>query len=228
MAALPEIVYSDKDIIIAVKPPGVLSEDHPGGMPALLWEMLGDPAADVRSVHRLDRAVGGLMVYARNAAAASFLIREIAERKFDKQYLCVTEGVPAETSGLLTDLLYHSARENKTYVVDRKRKGVREAILEYEVLEEKDGKALIRVQLLTGRTHQIRAQFASRKLPLLGDRRYGAKEPDSDVALWSFSLAFRHPRTKEMLSFRKLPPVQPPWTLFESCLGKSSEVLSTE
>ena len=165
------IIWADKDIIVAVKPAGVLSEDHPGGMPELLRHALGDPDADVRSVHRLDRAVSGLMVYARNAQAASALIRDIADRKLEKQYLAVTEGVPKESEGRMEDLLYHSVRENKTYVVQRKRKGVREAALEYRVLQEKDGKALVLVKLLTGRTHQIRVQFASRKLPLVGDHR---------------------------------------------------------
>ena len=238
------IIWSDNDIIVAIKPAGVLSEDHRGGMPELLRGALGDPKADVRSVHRLDRAVSGLMVYARNAQAASALIRDIAERKFEKQYLAVTEGVPAETEGRMEDLLYHSVRENKTYVVDRKRKGVREAVLEYRVLQEKEGKALVLVRLLTGRTHQIRVQFASRKLPLAGDYRYGASRPvsypedrnpevdkhktreqspeqvqpipanDPGIALWSYSLCFRHPVTRKPLSFQEPPPATDPWCLF--------------
>ena len=197
-------------------------------MPELLRQELGDPNADVRSVHRLDRAVGGLMVYARNAKAASVLIRDIADRNVDKQYLAVTEGVPEEPQGRMEDLLYHSVRENKTYVVDRKRKGVREAVLEYRVLAENDGKALVQVKLLTGRTHQIRAQFASRKLPLSGDHRYGApRDPKPEaqqksgaasasapVALWSYSLQFRHPVTRKELSFRELPPAEYPWYMF--------------
>ncbi len=238
-----KIIWSDKDIIIAVKPAGILSEDHPGGMPELLRQVLGDPEADVRSVHRLDRAVSGLMVYARNAQAASVLIRDIAERKLEKQYLAVTEGVPKDAAGRMEDLLYHSARENKTYVVDRKRKGVREAALEYQVLDEKDGKALVLIRLLTGRTHQIRVQFASRKLPLVGDYRYGASRPlpktnagchgaasDAagnsaapqssvsvpDVALWSYSLKFCHPVSRKELSFTEAPPDTEPWHLFQS------------
>ena len=215
MTALPEIIYKDKDVIVAVKPPGVLSEDHAGGMPELLREALHDPSADIRSVHRLDRVVGGLMVYARNAASASALIRDISERKFDKQYLAVTEGVPAETEGEFTDLLYHSVRENKTYVVDRKRKGVREARLKYRVLASSGDQALVQVTLYTGRTHQIRVQFASRKLPLLGDRRYGAAEAPCETALWSYSVGFRHPGTGEAMSFTKAPPHEYPWSLNE-------------
>ena len=232
------IIWQDNDIIVAVKPAGILSEDHPGGMPELLRTALGDPKADIRSVHRLDRAVSGLMVYARNARAASALIRDIADRSFEKQYLAVTEGVPEEPEGRLEDLLYHSVRENKTYVVQRERKGVRRAALEYRTIQEREGKALILVRLLTGRTHQIRVQFASRKLPLAGDHRYGAsrpektaedlpqdvhsaekspqdvRQPDTGIALWSYSLQFRHPVTRKTLSFRELPPEQDPWTRF--------------
>ena len=209
---------------MAIKPEGVLSEDHPGGMPELLRNALGDPKADVRSVHRLDRAVSGLMVYARNARAASVLIRDIAEKKFEKQYLAVTEGIPAEPEGRMEDLLFHSVRENKTYVVQRKRKGVREAALEYHVLQENEGKALVLVKLLTGRTHQIRVQFASRKLPLMGDYRYGASRQPSEkvssdpgIALWSYSLQFLHPITRNALSFREPPPETEPWCSFH-CL----------
>ena len=157
-----EILYADKDIILCIKPCGVLSTDEPGGMPALLRQALGDEQADVRTVHRLDRVVGGLMVFARSQAAAAALSRQITEGAFQKEYLAVVHGCPEPREGKREDLLFRDAAENKTYVVRRMRKGVRPAALEYRVLAENGGLSLVHIHLLTGRTHQIRAQFSSR------------------------------------------------------------------
>ena len=209
-----KILYADKDILICVKPVGALSTDEPGGMPELLREVLQEEAAEVRTVHRLDRVVGGLMVFARSQAAASSLSRQITDKSFWKEYLAVLHGVPKEKEGLLEDLLFRDSTENKTYVVKRMRKGVREAALEYSVLEEKKGLSLVRIHLLTGRTHQIRAQFSSRSMPLVGDRKYGAAEDNCEIALWSSRLCFKHPRSGKEMDFSLEPPGGFPWSLF--------------
>ena len=208
-----ELIYKDTDIVIAIKPPRVLSTDEPGGMPELVREALGDPGADIRTVHRLDRVVSGLMVLARSAAAASELSRQIREDSFEKEYLAVLHGCPEEAAGTLTDLLLRNKQERKTYVVDRMEKGVQEAILDYQVLHKTQALSRVRIQLRTGRTHQIRAQFSSREMPLVGDRKYSLLEDDCEIALWSYRLAFSHPVTGKAMEFIKEPPRDYPWTV---------------
>ena len=208
------IRYSDKDIIVCVKPSGVLSTDEPGGMPSLLREAFGDEQAEIRTVHRLDRVVGGLMVFARTQAAAASLSRQITEKSFRKEYMAVIHGSPEKDEGRFDDLLFRSASENKTYVVSRMRKGVRDAALEYRVLDKKEDLSLVSVHLLTGRTHQIRVQFSSRSMPLVGDRKYGAPEDNCETALWSSRLCFSHPRSGEKMDFSLNPTGGYPWSLF--------------
>ena len=125
VSAAPEIVYDDGTVLVCVKPAGVLSTDEPGGLPGLLRERLGDEKTDLRTVHRLDRAVGGLMVLARGGASASALSRQIREGSFEKEYLAVVCGRPESVSGRYEDLLFHDRNRNKTYVVDRMRGGVK-------------------------------------------------------------------------------------------------------
>ena len=163
------IVYQDSEIVVAVKPPRVLSTDEPGGMPELLRQELG--TTEFRTVHRLDRVVSGLMVLARNAESASALSRQIREGSFEKAYLAVIHGCPAQNSGTMQDLLLRDKRERKTYVVHQPGKDVQEAVLNYRVLENRSEMSKVEVELITGRTHQIRAQFSSRQLPLVGDRK---------------------------------------------------------
>lgn len=206
-----EIIYQDKDIIVCIKPARVLSTDEPGGMPELLREALGDPKADVRTVHRLDRVVSGLMVLARSAQAASELSRQIREDQFQKEYLAVVHGCPADANGTFTDLLLRNKLERKTYIVHEPAKGVQEAVLHYQVLGYSDDLSRVRIQLVTGRTHQIRAQFSERNMPLVGDRKYSLLEDDCEIALWSYRLAFAHPVTKENMEFSMLPPDIFPW-----------------
>ena len=167
-----EIVYADPRIVVAVKPAGVLSTDEPGGMPQLLRQELGTPC--IRTVHRLDAAVSGLMVYARSAKAASLLSEQIRSRTFGKEYLAVVHGVPE--GGVMTDLLGRDPVRRRTYVAAEPGKDVRPAELSYEVLGSREGLSLVRIRLHTGRTHQIRVQFASRGFPLVGDRKYGGGE----------------------------------------------------
>ena len=209
-----ELIYCDDAIVVSVKPARVLSTDEPGGMPELVREALGDPTADVRTVHRLDRVVSGLMVLARNAEAASELSRQIREQTFQKEYLAVIHGSPKEETGRLRDLLLRNKQERKTYVVEEPAKGVQEAILTYQVQNRTADMTMVRIQLETGRTHQIRAQFSSRDLPLVGDRKYSLLEDGCEIALWSYRLAFTHPVTGKKMEFVLEPPVIYPWSAF--------------
>ena len=206
-----EIIYQDRDIIVCIKPARVLSTDEPGGMPELLREALDNPKADIRTVHRLDRVVSGLMVLARSAQAASELSRQIREDQFQKEYLAVVHGCPADASGTFTDLLLRNKQERKTYIVTESAKGVQEAILHYQVIGSSTDLSRVRIQLVTGRTHQIRAQFSGRNMPLVGDRKYSLLEDDCEIALWSYRLAFAHPVSKENMEFTMLPPDIYPW-----------------
>ena len=207
-----ELIYCDKDIVVAVKPARVLSTDEPGGMPELVREALGDPKADVRTVHRLDQVVSGLMVLARNEAAASELSRQIRDGEFQKEYLAVVHGTPEETSGELRDLLYRDKARRMTMVATEPAKGVQEAILRYRVLSNSENMSKVQIELLTGRTHQIRVQFASRNMPLVGERKYSTLEDPCAIALWSHRLGFQHPATGEKMNFVKEPPAVFPWT----------------
>ena len=207
------ILYLDDHIAVCVKPPRVLSTDEPGGMPDLVRQTLGDPRADVRTVHRLDRVVGGVMVLARNAAAASELSRQIREGSFEKKYLAVVHGAPEEDSGELRDLLGRDKARKMTFVAEAPGKGIQEAVLRYRVLNRAEDLSRVEVTLLTGRTHQIRVQFASRGMPLVGERKYSTLNDPCEIALWSCFLRFHHPVTGEELTFTRLPPEEYPWTV---------------
>ena len=150
-----ELVYTDKDIVVCIKPAGVKSTDEPGGVPELVREALGDPQANVRTVHRLDQVVSGLMVLARNAKSASALSRQIREDEFGKAYLAVVHGELPD-GGTMRDLLLRNKAERKTYVVQEPAKDVQEAVLDYRCLGQADGLSLAHIILRTGRTHQIR------------------------------------------------------------------------
>lgn len=207
-----ELVYVDDDILVCLKPARVLSTDEPGGVPDLAREALGDPSADVRTVHRLDRVVSGLMVLARNAKAASELSRQIREEKFKKEYLAVIHGCPPENSGTLRDLLGRDKARKMTFVAPEPAKGVQEAVLDYVLLNRGDNMSRVRIRLHTGRTHQIRVQFASRGMPLIGERKYSELNDPCEIALWSHRIAFTHPKTGEKMEFTHNPPKTYPWT----------------
>lgn len=216
-----ELLYLDNKIAVCLKPPGVLSTDEPGGMPSLLRAALGEERAPIYTVHRLDAAAAGVMVYARTRHAASDLSRAIREGRFRKEYLAVARGALPEESGVLRDLLRHDAASRMTVAADAPGKDVREAALEYQTLAERNGLSLLSIRLRTGRTHQIRVQLADRGCPLWGDRKYGGGE-EGGLALWSRALGFDHPATGEPLFFEAPPPAREPWTLFEEELWKRS------
>ena len=206
-----DIIYQDKDIVVCVKPSGILSTDEPGGIPDLVREALGE--TNIRTVHRLDRTVSGLMVLARRSKAASELSRQIREGEFQKEYMAVIHGTPMEDSGELRDFLLRNRQERKTYIVSEPGKDVQEAILTYQVQNRKENLTRVRIQLLTGRTHQIRAQFSGRGFPLVGDKKYGIPEDDCVIALWSYRLAFRHPYSGKPMEFVLEPPEVYPWSI---------------
>ena len=214
-----DVVYHDKDIVVCVKPQRVLSTDEPGGLPELLRQSIG--TEDFRTVHRLDRVVGGLMVLARNPAAASTLSRQVREDVFEKTYLAVIHGIPEEAKGTLRDLLFRDKARKMTMVARSMAKGVQEAILHYEVLSSADGMSLVKIRLVTGRTHQIRVQFSSRGMPLVGERKYAVLEDDCEIALWSHGLGFCHPKTGERMTFFKEPPENYPWSNFKNAAEKA-------
>lgn len=213
-----EFLYLDKRVAVCLKPSGVLSTDEPGGMPDLIREALGEPKGCVRTVHRLDRVVGGVMVFARSVRAASELSAQVRGNDFQKTYLAVIHGTPEPATGTFTDLLLRDTARRMTRVVSQPQKGAQEAVLDYETLASKDDLSLVRITLHTGRTHQIRVQFSSRGLPLVGDKKYGLGEDDCTIALWSHALFFRHPETNEPLSFSAPPPAVWPWTVFDAQL----------
>lgn len=208
-----EILYHDKHICVCIKPAGVLSTDEEGGMPTLVRKAL--KGGDARTVHRLDRVVGGVMVLARTPNAASELSRQIRENQFGKTYLAVVHGSLPDKEGQWTDLLLRNLPERKTYIVSEPQKGAQEARLDYRVLGRTADMTLVRITLHTGRTHQIRAQFSGRGFPLVGDKKYGiSEETDCEIALWSNSITFTHPSTGKKMNFTRRPPAQYPWTLF--------------
>ena len=206
-----EIVYQDEDILVCIKPARVLSTDEPGGLPDLIRSELQQPNADVRTVHRLDRVVSGLMVLARNAQAASELSRQIREDRFEKEYLAIVHGKPQEESGKLCDLLVRNKARKMTEVAQEMAKGVQPAVLYYRLLNHNNGMSRVRIKLETGRTHQIRVQFSSRSMPLVGERKYATLEDPCEIALWSCRLAFTHPKTGEPMEFYTDPPAVYPW-----------------
>ena len=211
---MAEIVYQDRRVLVAVKPAGVLSTDDSGGLPELLRRQTGLDC--VRTVHRLDAAVGGLMVLALSRRAASLLSEQVRRHELDKEYFAAVHGIPEEPEGELFDLLGRDSARRITYVADTPSAEVREARLEYRVLERTDTLSLVRIRLHTGRTHQIRVQFAARGMPLAGDRKYGtAEESAVPLALWACHLAFTHPESGERMDFVRLPPPQEPWTQFD-------------
>lgn len=209
-----ELIHVDRDIVVCIKPPRVLSTDEPGGLPELVRQELGEPNANIRTVHRLDRVVSGLMVLARTNKSAAELSRQIREGEFEKEYLAVLHGVPEAPEATLRDLLLRSKAERKTYVVKEPGKDVQEAILHYRLVACREQLSEVQIRLITGRTHQIRAQFSGRGLPLVGDRKYSTREDDCEIALWSHKLVFCHPYTKKRMEFTREPPGCYPWTAF--------------
>ena len=207
-----ELLYVDRNIVVCIKPAGVPSTDVPGGLPELVRQALGDPQATVKTVHRLDQVVSGVMVLARTARTARELSQQIQAHEFQKTYLAVLHGCPDPKAGQLRDLLLRDKAQRRTLVAAQPGPDVQEALLDYQVLAEGQGLSRVEIRLQTGRTHQIRVQFSSRGLPLVGDRKYGSDEGDFPIALWSRRIAFRHTKTGQWMEFSAEPPAIYPWT----------------
>ena len=205
------VLHKDEAIVVALKPARVLSTDEPGGMPDLVRSAIGEDS--VYTVHRLDRVVSGLMVLARSQQVAAELSRQIREDEFEKEYLAVVHGAPEWDFGKFYDLLFRDKARKMTMVVEEMAKGVQPATLGYRVLNRAKGLSRVRIRLETGRTHQLRVQFASRGLPLVGERKYSTLEDNCEIALWSYRLVFSHPVTGEKMEFTHMPPESYPWTV---------------
>ena len=212
-----KILTEDKHIVVCFKPAGVLSQNGDGAdMISLLNEHFAENGekSEAFPVHRLDRETAGIMVYAKNSKAAAALSKQAEQNLIRKRYYAVVKGTPEEKSAVLKDLLFRDKQKNKTYTVKRMRKGVREASLEYEVIGEADGLSMLDILLHTGRTHQIRVQFSSRKMPLYGDGRYGGGS--GNLALFAHTLEFSHPVSGERMIFSEKPDnTAEPWNKFE-------------
>lgn len=225
-----KIIHQTAEYVVVCKAAG---EDSEHDLPEMLAEQNGDRATDYYVVHRLDQAVAGLLVLARNRVTAAELSRQLTENRLRKTYLCVVPGVPASASGEMQDLLYKDKMKKKMFPVKRKRAGVKEASLRYHVLETKlmnttvtsskqeDTAAvsasqltLVEVELQTGRFHQIRCQFATRKLPLVGGGKYGSRVRSPHLALFCRQLSFYDAKEKKECSFTAAPPAEFPWEIF--------------
>ena len=187
-----EILYSDKQIVVCVKPVGMDSEHE-------VPQALG---GDVFPIHRLDKNVGGVMVFARTKAAAAALSKAVQEGQMVKEYVAMVHGTPPER-GDWTDFLFKDSAKNKVFVVKKERNGVKKARLEYESCTQICNQTLVRIRLHTGRSHQIRVQFASRGFPLVGDHKYGSQDEATAPMLFSCCLTF--PWQGKQLRFEKLP-----------------------
>ena len=190
-----DILFSDDQIVVCIKPVGMDAEHD---VPAALTQALG---GEIFTLHRLDQNVGGVMVYARTKAAAARFSRLIQEGALVKEYVALVHGTPPE-EGDLVDLLWKDSSKNKVFVVKRERRGVKKARLTYRTLQAGEN-ALVRVRLYTGRSHQIRVQFASRGFPLVGDHKYGARDEATAPMLYSCCLTFPHGGKKH--KFESLP-----------------------
>ncbi len=215
-----KILYEDKYVTVCIKPPLILSQQDTKGSPDMISALTEQLNTEHKVIHRLDFGVGGTMVYAKKDIAASNLSEAVRNKEFQKEYLAVVCGKPEQNEGIYKDLLFKDSSKNKSYVVDRVRKGVKEASLEYKVLDTKETEkgiySLVWIKLHTGRTHQIRVQFASRKTPLYGDGKYGSKTSDKITALWSYKLTFLHPITQKTISLSSLPAPVFPWNIFKN------------
>ena len=194
-----EILFSDREIVVCVKPVGLDSEQQ---VPAALKEQLG---GDLFPIHRLDKNVGGVMVYARTKQAAAALSKAAQEGTMVKEYVAMVHGTPPET-GDWTDLLFKDSSKNKVFVVKKERRGVKKARLEFRTLCSGE-ESLVRIRLHTGRSHQIRVQFSSRGFPLVGDHKYGARDEKKEPMLFSCCITF--PWKGEEKKFEVLPD----WTM---------------
>ena len=219
-----KVLYEDNHVLVAVKPQGVPSQSDVSGdgdMLSLMKEHVKEKYSKPGNVylglvHRLDRPTGGVMVFARTSKAAARLSEQIREGVFGKKYLAVLSARPGEKRARLTHWLMKDPSVNTVRVVPMTTEGAKKAVLDYNVIEEREeeGLYLADIKLYTGRSHQIRVQMATIGCPVYGDIRYGKDQPYGHLALWSYDLSFRHPTTDKRMIFRVFPPEEYPWSVF--------------
>ena len=215
------VIYEDNQIIVVEKPAGIPSQEDKTGDEDMLtivkkyikekYNKPGDVYLGL--VHRLDRPTGGIMVFARTSKSASRLSEQIRNNEFNKKYLCIVDGKMEKNKGEMKDWLLKTEKTNTSKVVKEGTKNAKEAILDYEVLKynEEINMSFVKVNLHTGRHHQIRVQFSSRGHSLSGDQKYGTRGRGKGLALWAYSLSFIHPVTKEKMTFELFPPKVGSW-----------------
>ena len=219
----PVILYEDNHVIVVQKPCNMLTQSDSTGDPDLLSyvkqyikEKYAKPGeAYIGLVHRMDRPVGGLLVFARTGKAAARLSDQVRVHELNRQYVCICEG-QAPDAFTLTDWLVKDEETNTVKVLPEYLKAQgKEAVLHGRCIASRDGMSLVAIQLETGRAHQIRVQMQHAGLPLWGDSRYGSGKRGQQIALWGMRLAFTHPTTKEQMLFIAPVPEEKPWLIFE-------------
>lgn len=213
------VIYEDNHIIVVEKIINIPSQaDKTGDMDMLtiikdyLKEKYNKPGnVYLGLVHRLDRPVGGVMVFAKTSKAASRLSEEVRNKTLQKTYLVICNGKMEKDKDTLVDYLWKDEKKNTSYVVKKTKKNAKEAVLDYEVLkyDDKQNLSLLKVNLHTGRHHQIRLQLSSRMHAIYGDNKYHGRGAGTGIRLWAYELKFKHPVTKEELTFK----ISPPWDL---------------
>lgn len=219
------IIYEDNHLLIVEKPPGVPSQEDETGDPDMLTLLKEDIKLRFQKpgnvylglVHRLDRPVGGAMLFAKTSKAASRLSEAVRSRSFEKTYMCIVEGAPAKLEDELTHYIVKDSRKNQVTVYNQPIPESKDARLKYKVIQQTSGLSLVAIKLYTGRPHQIRAQMAHIGCPLIGDQKYGKvkHKQHTHIALWSTSISVKHPTTKEFMSFQSIPSDgKQPWNAF--------------
>lgn len=218
------IIYEDNHLLVVEKPVNIPVQEDRSQDKDLLSLLKQDIKIRYQKpgnvylglVHRLDRPVGGVMVFAKTSKAASRLSDMVRRRVFEKNYLAIVRGRPAKAEGRLTDYLVKNRQKNIVYVTQSDHKEAKKAVLDYRVIGTKNDLSLVQIQLHTGRSHQIRVQFANIGCPLYGDQKYGqhVNQPGEQIALWSSEIKFQHPTKKDTRQFTSTPPNVYPWHLW--------------
>lgn len=218
------IIYEDNHLLVVEKPVNIPVQEDRSQDKDLLSLLKQDIKIRYQKpgnvylglVHRLDRPVGGVMVFAKTSKAASRLSDMVRRRVFEKNYLAIVRGRPAKAEGRLTDYLVKNRQKNIVYVTQSNHKEAKKAVLDYRVIGTKNDLSLVQIQLHTGRSHQIRVQFANIGCPLYGDQKYGqhVNQPGEQIALWSSEIKFQHPTKKDTRQFTSTPPNVYPWHLW--------------
>ena len=219
-----EVIYEDNHILVVIKPQNLPTQADISGDEDLLTQLKGyikqkynkEGNVFLGLVHRLDRPTGGVMVFARTSKAAERLSEQIRNGEVDKTYFAVLEGMPKNKRYRLINYLKKDEKNNIVKIAPQYEDGAKEAILDYQVLETKGGRSLVKVSLETGRSHQIRVQMAGIGCPVVGDQKYGKDAKKCNLALWAAILRFTHPVTKKIMTFKVMPPIDnTPWKDFE-------------